>query len=45
MPLPGQKNKMVEGLFTSIIDMNGEKAVSAVFNPFPIPAQADQSDG
>ncbi|MFN8247074.1 MAG: hypothetical protein U0T56_11900 [Ferruginibacter sp.] len=30
----GRKNKMVEGLFTSIIDMNGEKAVSAVFNPF-----------
>lgn len=30
----GRRNSQVEGLFTSLIDMNGEKPVRAVFNPF-----------
>lgn len=28
-----RKNRYVEGLFTAIVDMNGTKAVQAVFNP------------
>lgn len=30
----GRKSKSVEGLFTALVDMNGEKALTAVFNTF-----------
>lgn len=30
----GKRNRMVEGLFTTIIDMKGERSLNAVFNTF-----------